>query len=399
MKTLAAVLLVGLIMVVSGSAQAASPPANDTPEWLTPLQDLDRELPSWLRFNGEYRARLESSDHIKFGALNDVYLLSRLRLSISIRPSSWLEFAAETQDARAFFNHHVANTPPYQNMWDIRQAYVELGSSKEGWVDAIGDVRLFSFGDERVIGPSNWLNQGRTFDAVRVDLHHPGFEVALFASSVVIARDGVVDHHNQGNDLHGVYGSIHSLIPKTTVEPYVLWRIAPANLKLAENAGRGALNEVTTGFRLAGSLPWHFDENLEFEKQTGSLGPDSIHSWAGHANVGRTFESLKGKPRIFAEGNYATGTKDPTSKTWSTFDQLYPSSHDKLGFADQVGYRNIQQIRTGVEEKFNKRWRTKQTYENFWLVSARDALYASSGALLLQSRRERLAATWGKRST
>jgi hypothetical protein len=30
-----------------------------------------------------------------------------------------------------------------------------------------------SFGDEHVMGPSEWLNVDRTFDTIRVDLHHP----------------------------------------------------------------------------------------------------------------------------------------------------------------------------------------------------------------------------------
>ena len=104
-----------------------------------------------------------------------------------IQPTNWLEIVGVTQDSRVFFNHHVATAPPYQEVWDIREAYVRLGSSTEGWIDLVGGRQMFSFGDERVIGPSDWLNMGRTFDTVRVDLHHPGVKVSIFGASVIYA--------------------------------------------------------------------------------------------------------------------------------------------------------------------------------------------------------------------
>ena len=35
--------------------------------------------------------------------------------------------------------------------------------------------------------------------------------------------------------------------------------------------------------------------------------------------------------------------------TRQTFDQLYPTGHDKLGLTDQVGWRNIHHLREGIE--------------------------------------------------
>ena len=55
--------------------------------------------------------------------MNDTYDLTQLRLGIYIQPMKWLELVAVTQDSRVFFNQHVATAPPYQNIWDIREAY------------------------------------------------------------------------------------------------------------------------------------------------------------------------------------------------------------------------------------------------------------------------------------
>jgi hypothetical protein len=349
--------------------------------WLFPVTNLDKSLPSWIQFGGQFRDRVESQDHLNFSKVNDTYDLTQLRLGIYIQPTKWLKLVAVTQDSRDFFNHHVPNAPPYQNIWDIREAYLQIGSSTEGWFDLIGGREMLSFGDERVIGPSDWLNMGRTFDTARLDIHHSGVKISIFAASVIVARDGVVDHHNEGNNLYGMYSSFTHVIPHATLEPYILWRVAPHNLRLAENAGLGALSEVTGGARLAGTVAEHFDYDIEMNKQTGSLGRDTIDAWGGHWNLGYTFEDTRGKPRVFTEYNYASGNKNPNGSTWGVHDQIYPSAHDKMDFADQFGWRNIEDLRVGVIEKLGKKWELNQVVDDLWLATKNDAVYSSSGGI------------------
>ncbi len=370
------------------TADQAQPPDTPPPTdagapawWPFPVEKLDSELPPWLQLGGQYRARAERPVGIKYTTTRDAYILSQLRLDLEIHPTDWLILFMEGQDSRVAFNHHIANAMPYQDTWDIRQAYVQIGADKEGWVDLIAGRQVFSFGDERVVGPSDWLNEGRTFDAVRVDLRHDRYKLSLLASSVVVGRDGVIDHHIEGNDLYGAYGAIQNLIPGATLEPYVFWRLAPAAISLAETAHRGHLSEVTPGVHLAGALPAGFDYDLEMDLQRGTLGVDSIRSWAGYWNLGRTFAHVPTAPRLFAEANYATGNNNPSGTTWSTFDQIYPSSHNKLDFADQVGRKNVEQVRAGAREKIVRKLRLNETWEDIWLATIHDALYASSGAI------------------
>lgn len=349
--------------------------------WLYPITQLDKSLPSWVQFGGQFRNRTESQDGISFKTTDDTYDLTQLRIGIYIQPTSWLELVGVTQDARVFFNHAVATAPPYQNIWDVREAYIELGSSTEGWFDLVAGREIFSFGDERVIGPSDWLNMGRTFDTVRVDLHPPGAKISLFASSVINAIDGQIDHHIEGNNLYGAYTSFTHIIPHATLEPYLLWRIAPGNVSLAETEHRGHFNELTGGARLAGTVWNALDYDIEMNRQTGTLGHDTIDAWAGHWNAGYTFKDAPGKPRIFAEYNYATGNKNPNGTTWSTHDQLYPSAHDKMDLADQFGWRNIEDLRAGLDEKVARKWTFTEMFDDLWLATKNDAVYGTSGAI------------------
>jgi hypothetical protein len=369
------------------SANSAAPApsdssgADDSLDWLFPVHKLNRSLPGWFRIGGEYRGRLEGPTGIGYTGTNDFYFLDRLRIKLGIKPKEWLLLYGEVQDARIFFNHHIANANPYEDKWTLWQAYPQLGSSETGWIDALAGRQVLRFGDERVIGPSNWLNVGRTFNVARVDIHHPGFLVSVFASSVVPGEN--TDLHNAlpGNNMYGVYGSLQNIVPKADFEPYALWRVASKSPELSETLNRGHLNEVTIGLHWKGNLPAAFEYDTEFDGQTGSLGSSSIAAWAGYANVGKTFRKVAAAPHVFLEGNYASGTKNPNGHDWNTFDQIYPSNHDKLGFADLVGRRNLVHFRTGVEEEPTKKWKLKQQFEGYWLATSNDNYYASSGAV------------------
>ena len=353
--------------------------------WLFPVTQLDKLLAHWIQFGAQFRDRVEREGGIGYAPVNDTYDLTQLRIGVYIQPTKWLELVTVTQDSRVFFNHHVATAPPNQNIWDIREAYAQIGSSTEGWIDVLGGRQMLSFGDERVIGPSDWLNQGRTFDVARVDLHPPGVRISIFAASVIIARDGVVDHHLEGNNLYGIYSRFAHVIRHATLEPYLLWRVAPGNVHLSENAGLGHLSEVTGGARLAGTLLENVDYDIEMNKQTGSLGHYTIDAWAGHWNAGYTFKNVRLQPRPFAEYNYASGNKHPNGDTWGTHDQIYPSSHDKMDFADQFGWRNIEDLRVGVDEKVGAKWTLTEVFDDIWLATKNDAVYASGGAIAVSA--------------
>jgi hypothetical protein len=370
---------------VPNSAPSPSAADSDSPSWLFPIDKLDALLPSWLHIGGEYRDRLEGPIGIGSANTSDFYVLDRLRVNVTIQPKDWLRFYGAVQDSRIFFNHRIPNANPYEDSWTLWQGYIQVGSSTSGWGDAVAGRQVLRFGDERVIGPSDWINVGRTFDVARVDLHHPGYEVAVFGSSVVPGSNTFLHRAIPGNNFYGIYGSFKNIIPHATFEPYVLWRLAPGNFGLPETVGRGHLNEVTIGLHVKGTLPGELDYDTEFDGQKGSLGPSSIGAWAGYVGLGKTFSNVSAVPRVFIEGNYASGTKNPTGRDWNTFDQLYPSNHDKYGFTDQVGRRNLVQFRFGVEESVTKKWKFKQAFEGFWLGTSNDNYYASSGAIAVSA--------------
>jgi hypothetical protein len=363
------------------SAQTAT---QDNDAW-QPTAELNKELPKWLQFSGSYRIRIEEQDGIGFKSVTDTHALGQLVLGVKVQPTEWLSFFGQSQDSRIYLNGPVAKAPPYQNTWDLHQAWSEIGSTEKYHFRVRVGRQELAFGDQRLVGPSPWLNAPRVFDAALVTVLLGGIRVDSFASSVVNSVDGQLDHHKQGNPFYGAYGSLTKLIPNATVEPYVFWRLAPLGYSAAYASGiKGKLDEKTFGFRFVGKLPLAFDYGVEMARQTGSLGADSIGAWAGHWVVGRTF-SANWKPRPLLEYNYASGSANPSGTKTATFDQLYPSGHDKFGLTDQAGWRNIRDLRTGVEFKPLTKLTVAGIYHDLWLANAHDGLYAATGAVVAKS--------------
>ena len=149
-----------------------------------------------------------------------------------------------------------------------------------------------------------------------------------------------------------------------------------------EAGAPGTLTSSTTGVRMVGKFSPLTDYNIEMAVQRGSLAADDISAWAGHWLVGRTMTRASKTYRAFGEYNYASGDETPGDGKRGTFDQLYPTPHDKYGLADQVGWKNIHHLRTGIEMRPQPRLTIGSSYHSFWLATARDALYTAGGAVL-----------------
>ena len=344
-----------------------------------PSEELNKQLPHWLRFSGEFRTRLEGFTGGGYRAGNDDnYLLTRVRINTHIQPATWLKLEFQGQDARVFWKNQRPAAPPVQNTMDLRLGYIQIGDPEHKAFGVRAGRQDLLLGEQRLVGNVDWQNVARSYDAVRLTLRHYGYRIDGFTGSVVQTVDREFDRpfRNKGDKLHGLYGGMDKLVPHAVVGPYVLWR-ATRNL-LTEFSKPGNRDFKTYGVRWAGTLPGSLDYSTEFAVQRGWLGSDRIAAWGGHWLVGYTLSSMGDKPRFIAEYNFASGDKNPHDGVEGTFDQLYPSGHDKYGLADQVGWRNIHDVRLAVELHVNAKWQVRPAYHNYWLASASDALYATS---------------------
>jgi Alginate export len=389
-------LLLAFFSLATGTSSGQTPPpqANSQRQALadsasaappSPMDYVNNQLPKWMRFSGELRERAEGFTGGGFNSANDdEYVLTRVWLNLSIQPTHWIQFFFQSADERALDKSAKPAGAPFRDSMDLRQAYISIGGTEARPVGVRFGRQEIEFGDGRIIGALPWANTARTFDGLRGSVISDGFRVDVFAVSVVQIYQDDFDNHIPGNNFYGAYTSFSKVVPKATVEPFFLWR-RQSGLK-TELGVPGISNYGSFGARWVGKISGGFDYDLTMAKQAGSLGNESIRAWAGHWLAGFTLAQVRYTPRFFAEYNYATGDHNPKDNTRGTFDQLYPTGHDKYGLSDLVGWQNIEHAREGVSFKLTKKLEAAARYSAYWLADQHDALYNSGAAVIARSK-------------
>lgn len=335
-------------------------------------------IPHWLKLSGEFRTRIEGRAGFTYQPdNNDAYGLFRTRLNLELLPASWLDFYVQAQDSRAPGYDQGRPALTMRDPFDLRQAYVRLGGANRLVKFTVGR-QLLSYGAQRLIGPLDWTNTSRTWDAAKLEIGTADAKVDLFASSVVVIDPASqIDHHRPGNNIHGAYGSLKKIIPHSVFEPYLLWKTG--HLSIWSGGARVAAMPGTAG--LGG-----FDYQLEYVRQWGHIGTLSHSAAAGYAILGYTLTPSHWSPRLSAEYSHASGEKAPGGAVHHTFDQLLPTNHLFYGVTDPTGWQNMNMARFGAGVKPRKRLEVNADYRWLWLASAADALYDVAGKAAVRPR-------------
>lgn len=355
----------------------------DVPAASSPISRINDALPDWLCFTAGYRARLEGYDGGGFRDNSDAYLLTRFRLGVAIKPTAWFRVYAEAQDATAFWKNPPL-APPYQSTWDLRRAYVDLGDIERSPVSFRVGRQDLSFGYARLVGTAYWRNASRGYDAAMMVVNLDWLRTNVFAASPVVMAENGLSHHQPGNNFYGIYNSMPKLIPGSEIQPYVFWRLTPGIR--TEEGSLARLDEKVVGLRWAG-VASRFDYDAEVTGETGNIGADRIRAWGWSAIGGYTLQSARLRPRFFVKYDFASGDRNPNDGTHGTFDQLYPNIHGHHGLADQIAWQNLKSIRPGVRISLRRNWTVAGMYNGWWLASAKDGFYSSSGIIVARDPR------------
>jgi hypothetical protein len=351
------------------SAAALSPPDTAIAQ---------QPAPPVLAVRAEFRERMEGFDGLGFNETrDDLYWLSRFRVNATVTPSRRLSFQAQVQDARVAKKTVGPTGAPFKAPFDLRTAFADIGAP--GGISARVGRQELVYGEQRLVGHVSWLNAARTFDAAKVTLRTSAFQVDAFAASVVRILDGEFDRSGAGNRFAGAYLTTGKVIPQGTVEPYVFFK-RDVNLR-SELGAIDDLQSTTAGVRLAGRLPGRLDYGVEMALQRGALGGDEVSAWAGHWQLRESLPGW-GAVKLTGEYNFASGDEDPADGVRGTFDQLYPTPHDKYGLADQIGWKNIHHARAGFELLPLRGLPVTTNYHSWWLAESRDGLYNAGSASL-----------------
>lgn len=359
------------------------------------------------RIRGEGRENNRDFDSSVHDDNDDSWLLNRFRLGLAFKPVSWLKIYGQTQDSREAFSDR-ANIPGVRgaegdDIFDLRQAYISLGDVKKFPLLLTVGRQAISYGDSRLVADSKWGNFGRTFDAVRVRFEEPHYWLEGFAMRPVQIERHEFDASDAEDNFFGGYFST-DLVPKQTTDFYVFYRhkddnqpdLDPTNKIDPQGTWNGpAARFATIGARVK-SKPdalngWDYTAEAVYEVgDVYQTDLDSkrfdLNAFAAHVSGGYTAKKLPWSPRLGLEYDYASGDSDPNDGNSESFQNLFPSNHDKYGFMDEFGWRNIHDLRFQLNAKPVKKLDIEFDFHAFWLADTHDYWYRSNGISTLRTK-------------
>ena len=120
------------------------------------------EIPKWMTLDMELRGRTEEQTPLGYVSGKDrLYELTRVWGGLTVRPTDWLTGYLQFLDTHALglpLRDVAANM---RDVFDFRQGYLDF--HYEAAQPFVGRQEL-KFGDERVVGISDWTNNSRTWD-------------------------------------------------------------------------------------------------------------------------------------------------------------------------------------------------------------------------------------------
>ena len=383
------------------------PPAEKKETTLLSFRDGKIVFDIEERVRGEIRENNRDFDSSIDDDNDDAWLLNRFRLGLAVKPVSWLKLYGQTQDVREAFSDR-RNIPGVRgaegdDAFDLRQVYVSLGDVKKFPLLLTVGRQAISYGDNRLVADSRWGNFGRTFDAIRLRYEDSQFWVESFAMRPVQIKRHEFDDSDAADNFGGIYFST-TFVPKQTTDFYVFYRdkddnqpdLDPTNGADPQGTWNGpAARFATIGTRVkskANAL-CGWDYTGEFAYETGDVWVTdkqsqrlNLNAFALHVSGGYTVEECAWKPRLGLEYDYATGDHDPNDGDFESFQNLFPSNHEKYGFMDEFGWRNIHDLRAQLNAKPIKKLDLEFDYHAFWLADTHDFWYRSNGISTLRTR-------------
>jgi hypothetical protein len=366
----------GLMVFLGPSARAQDP-----------LQDANQTLKEntgdrfWFTF--EERTRWEEKDGVNFGsAVNQQDMLSRIRIGAEYDPFDWLGFSAMGQDARApFYGAKAPNT--LRDTMDLQEAHIDLRTKYKTGLSATFGREMISYGEGRIIGVPDWTNVSRTYDNARIRYRLAKAQMEVLMLSPVKVLPDSFNVPDLGERIWGTYNTLTKVWHGASFDMYGLRH---SQNKIGGWTGKGTLGTNSFGGRFYGPLAHGFDYSMEGIGQTGHYGLEGQRAFAWYSEISKKLTAFK-KPLVLSgEYKVASGTQRGETHS-STFDQIAPANHDKFGFEDLFGWRNLQNLRAVSSYSLTKAFALNLEYDNDWLDKSTDSLYFGARQKLTTSAR------------
>jgi hypothetical protein len=408
-------ILASLTPVLTATPAAPPPPAP------APITfDHSRgtfEIIERLRY--EDRANNFDFDSASYSPTDDSWWVQRFRVGLTWKANATTSLQLQLQDAREWGSDRPK--VPFilgaegNDALNLRLASVTFGDPKKSPVAFTLGRQILAFGDERLVGPSEWNNFARTFDAGKLVWSVvPGQTTAtLFASSVVNVQSttngsGWKFDHSSRNDLFSGFYVTHKLDATDTLDSYLLWRDKKDNNPIysAPSAPIPAASRTAAAYDIGQDVytfgtryvkapkEGAFDTEIEVAFQGGNVNRQTTaatgsyagtsptldqRAWAIHMLVGYTPAGAPGKLRFDVEYNLASGDTDRNDGKNGSFMNLFPSTHKQYySLIDLFSWKNLREVTATVRVSPLPKTTVRFDYHDVSLYSSQDAWYRAN---------------------
>ncbi len=293
-------------------------------------------LPEWTELSFSQRTRFESSSHPWHTGQSSetnqqLPLLSRIRLGAN---NENFGFIFEGQDGRTFFNEagdFTGGASALVNTFDVLQLYVSATLHNLAGTGLRSDLDIGRFtmdmGSSRLLGRNGYENVTNSYEGAHFDIgaENKDWRLRTYLVSPVNrypnqADVGSSDRLVWGADLEGkttswLNSDVYYLGINDNKDPDI------KKHRTFSAFGTRAYQVPVKTANLKQEFG-AFDYDFETTVEVGEKGIKDFFAYAGHAEVGYTFNTTW-FPRLLADYDYSSGTANPDGGTNNTFDRLY----------------------------------------------------------------------------
>lgn len=267
------------------------------------------------------------------GLADQHFVTTRARIGFDAR---WrkVRIVTEVQDVRDFGTLPGADDG---SRFALHQGFIEVGSENAYIRAGRQEVAL---GDERYVGPLDWLMAARSFDALRV--HLASGSVTFDGFGAMVRPQATYAYTDNGMPAsvssRGDYFAFAQVAVRTsdsfTFEGYTLYR-HDGPIATAPTRDRDI---VAPGVRIVGKATERLTLSTELQTQLGQTGGENHVALAATADVRYAMAGTL-HPTLNVGFNYATGNHG--DQHLDEIENFFPTNHKFYGYADLFGLRNL----------------------------------------------------------
>jgi hypothetical protein len=265
-----------------------------------------------ITLSGQLRPRMEarsSKDR------SDEFVTMRARAALRAQPAPILFVLIEMQDVRLWGGELSTTANP--DRVELHQAYADLGTPHGPVAARIGRLEV-SYGEERLAGALDWVQQARAFDGIRGRVTHGGLTVDGFIYQIADALSTAEDVNERFIGSNVVLNSSSAAM----VEGYAFHNRV---------SGTIGTRQTTLGLRVSGKSG-SLSYRAEAAGQGGTRSGSDVRALMGTARV--TLTGMNGAGQLTLWYDYLSGDDNPADSETRVFDTLYGTNHKFYGTAD-----------------------------------------------------------------